>query len=78
MLEAARALIDKVIVTPGDHPDEPPGIELVGQLMDMLNGAGALANGDDAKKPRSRFWPVHLFGKRDHEGAYPAYTGRLF
>ncbi len=49
VLEAARALIDKVIVTPGDDPDDPPGIELVGQLMAMLKAAGAFPNGDDAK-----------------------------
>ena len=49
VLEAARALIDKVIVTPGDDPDDPPGIELVGQLMAMLKAAGAFPNGDDVK-----------------------------
>ena len=49
VLEAARALIDKVIVTPGDDPDDPPGIELIGQLMAMLKAAGAFPNGEDAK-----------------------------
>lgn len=47
VLEAARALIDKVIVTPGDRLDDPPGIELVGQLMAMLKAAGAFLAGDD-------------------------------
>lgn len=49
VLEAARALIDKVIVTPGDDPDDPPGIELVGQLMAMLKAGGAFPNGENAK-----------------------------
>ncbi|MBR0649951.1 serine recombinase [Roseomonas terrae] len=47
VLEAARALIDKVIITPGDGPDDPPGIELVGHLMAMLQAGGAFANGAD-------------------------------
>ena len=46
---AARALIDKVVVTPGGHPDGSPGIELVGQPMDMLKAARAVPNRDDAK-----------------------------
>ena len=49
VLEAARALIDKVVLTPGDDPDDPPRIELVGQLMAMLKAAGAFPTGDDAK-----------------------------
>ncbi|MBR0650005.1 hypothetical protein GXW78_10055 [Roseomonas terrae] len=47
VLEAARALIDKVILTPGDGPDDPPGIELVRHLMAMLQAGGAFANGAD-------------------------------
>ena len=47
VLEAAPALFDKVIVTPGDRLDDPPGIELVGQLMAMLKAAGAFLAGDD-------------------------------
>ena len=39
-LEAARALIDKVIVTPPETNDDPPGIELIGELYDMLKAAG--------------------------------------
>jgi DNA invertase Pin-like site-specific DNA recombinase len=47
VLEAARALIDKVIITPGDGPDDPPGIELVGHLMAMLKAGGAFSKGAD-------------------------------
>ena len=41
LLEAARALIDKVAVGPGDGPDGPPKIELVGHLTEMLRAGGA-------------------------------------
>ena len=40
-LEAARALVDRVIVSPGDGPEGPPGIELVGRLMEMLQAGAA-------------------------------------
>ncbi len=39
-LEAARALIDKVILHPPEIDGDPPGIELVGELMGMLQAAG--------------------------------------
>jgi hypothetical protein len=39
-LEAARALIDRVIISPPEHDDEPPGIELVGDLAELLRAAG--------------------------------------
>ncbi|MBR0662239.1 recombinase family protein [Roseomonas oryzicola] len=47
VLEAARALIDKIIITPGAGPDDPPGIELIGHLMAMLQAGGAFAYGAD-------------------------------
>jgi DNA invertase Pin-like site-specific DNA recombinase len=48
-LEAARALIDRVIVHPADEPGDPPGIELVGQLQSMLGAGGArLSAGNQA------------------------------
>ncbi|CAH0150504.1 recombinase family protein [Roseomonas sp. CECT 9278] len=40
VLDAARALVDKVIVGPGDGPGSPPEIELVGHLMEMLKAGG--------------------------------------
>jgi hypothetical protein len=39
-LEAARALIEKVIIHPPDTDDDPPGVELVGELMSLLKAAG--------------------------------------
>ena len=40
--EAASALIDTIIVTPGDDLDDLPGVELAGQFMAMLRAAGTL------------------------------------
>jgi site-specific DNA recombinase len=40
VLEAVRALIEKVIVTPPDHDADPPGIELIGDLTELLRAAG--------------------------------------
>jgi site-specific DNA recombinase len=50
-LELARALIDKVIVHPPNDENDPPEIELVGELMALLKAAevpGAAAKPNDA------------------------------
>jgi hypothetical protein len=39
-LEAARSLIDKVIIHPPETDGEPPGIELIGELIALLQAAG--------------------------------------
>ena len=39
-LEALRVLIDRVIVTPADDPDDPPEVEVVGELTAMLAASG--------------------------------------
>jgi DNA invertase Pin-like site-specific DNA recombinase len=39
-LEAARELIERVVIHPPGDPGGPPGIELVGQLMAMLEAGG--------------------------------------
>jgi hypothetical protein len=48
LLEAARALVDKVMVGPGDGPDAPPKIELIGHLTEMLRAGGADLRPEDA------------------------------
>jgi len=40
VLEAARALIEMVVVSPPDDPEDLPGIELTGNLMAMLRAGG--------------------------------------
>jgi hypothetical protein len=40
-LEAVRALIDRVIISPPETDGDPPGLELIGELMAMLATAGA-------------------------------------
>jgi Recombinase zinc beta ribbon domain len=47
-LEAARALVDRVVVSPGPDPDGGPEIELIGELMAMLRAGGALRTPEDA------------------------------
>ena len=39
-LEAARELIDQVIISPPENDDDPPGIEVVGEFVTMLKAAG--------------------------------------
>lgn len=46
VLEAARALIDRVVVSSPEGPDDPPGIELEGSLMAMLAAGGADVSSD--------------------------------
>ena len=45
-LEAARALIDRVIIHPPEDGGGPPGVELVGDLLAMLRAAGLDETGD--------------------------------
>ncbi len=40
VLEAARALIDRIVITPPADPGEPPDIELIGDLANMLKAGG--------------------------------------
>ena len=40
-LEAARSLIDKVILHPPETDDDPPGVELIGELMALLKAGGS-------------------------------------
>jgi len=49
-LELARALIDKVVVHPPHSDGDPPGIELAGELMALLQAAGfpGAASADNA------------------------------
>jgi hypothetical protein len=55
LLEAARTLIDRVIIQPPEDDDDPPVIELVGDLMAMLKAGGVrqtfTKDGASAKDP---------------------------
>lgn len=39
-LEAARELVEQVIVSPPENDDDPPGIEVIGEFVAMLKAAG--------------------------------------
>jgi site-specific DNA recombinase len=59
-LEAARALIDKVIISPPEDDDDPPGIELVGHLQAMLHAGTGTGRGNNtaARSRATRNDPV--------------------
>jgi site-specific DNA recombinase len=48
-LEAARRLIDKVTIYPPTDDDDPPRIELVGDLMALLQAAGVASGGPEVE-----------------------------
>lgn len=50
-LEAARALIDRVVLHPPDDPDDPPRIEFDGDLAEMLRAGGADIPKDPPSSP---------------------------
>jgi len=52
VVEAARALVDKVVINPAQGPDDPPDIELVGHFVAMLRAGGAFPNEDNANTGR--------------------------
>ena len=46
--EAARGLIDTVVVSPPGDPGDPPKIDLTGNVIAMLKAGGANLTSDDA------------------------------
>ncbi len=45
--EAARALIDKMIISPPTDPGDPHGIELLGNFPNLLQAAGLVTRTPD-------------------------------
>src|SRR4051812_13396989 len=86
-LEAARALIDRVIVHPPGDGGGSPGVELVGDLLAMLGAAGVsglreapsasvlgvFASSVKAGQGRQRL-PHHRPGSRPHPLPHPPPT----
>ncbi|WP_206035758.1 zinc ribbon domain-containing protein, partial [Roseomonas sp. HF4] len=71
-LEAARALIDTVVVSPPDDPGDPPGIALTGTLMAMLKAGGAdLAPGGKTPSPHASPPCSRVRYKESHGGGSP-------
>lgn len=53
VIEVARALIDRIVISPPDDEGGPPGIEVEGELMAILKVGGlAPANPRKARRPR--------------------------
>ena len=52
-LEAARELIERVIISPPSLDDDPPGIEVVGDFVAMLQASGLGADARDKRAPNA-------------------------
>ena len=71
-LEAARALVDRVIVTPGTD-DDPPGIELMGEVFAMLR-AGGMTPATDTPATRDAVLAMVASSVQGAQGGGPAYA----
>jgi len=70
-LEAARAMIDKVLIWPPETDGDPPGIELVGELLAMLQaGVGGSTVRGAAARPDPAF-AAAVSSVKDGTGAKP-------
>ena len=69
-LEAARALVDRVIVTPGTD-DDPPGIELVGEVFAMLR-AGGMTPASDTTASHDAVLAVFASSVKGAQGGVPS------
>ena len=76
-LEAARSLIDKVIVSPPEIDGDPPGIELVGELMAMLQAAGMGAANLLGAGPPDPVLALFVSSVKKDPGAKPPPAGFL-
>ena len=67
-LDAARALIDRVIVHPPNSDGDPPGVEVVGELIELLKAAGIGANQSVQNHPAGTDPVLALFASSVNEG----------
>ena len=71
-LEAARALIDKVVISPPDTEDDPPGIEPVDERSTLLRAAGLASHHSfDQTKPGSDVLDLFASSAKEGRGAKP-------
>ena len=66
--EAARELIEQVIISPPEHDDDPPRIEVVGELVAMLKAAGLGTTSQKSGAEQRSSTPVREFGKSGFRG----------
>jgi DNA invertase Pin-like site-specific DNA recombinase len=71
-LEAARALIDTVVVSPPNDPSDPPGIELTGNLMAMLKAGGAALPPEDRTLASCLTTMLESSVQEDPRGRFPS------
>ncbi len=71
-LEAARALIDTVVISPPEGPGDPPGIELTGNLIAMLRAGGADIAPRDATLTSCLERLLHSSAQVEPRGRFPS------
>jgi hypothetical protein len=71
VIEAARELVDRIIVSPPEDDGGPPGIELVGDLIAMLRTAGLQLAGKASTKQADAFAALISSVKGDSGGYLP-------
>ena len=70
-LETARALVDRIIITPPADPGEPLGIELVGNLAKMLKAGGLPSNASNETAVTSHILTLVTSSVKGGPGALP-------
>jgi hypothetical protein len=69
--KAARALINKVIVTPPTDPEDPSGIELLGNFPNLLQAAGLAATTSEETKTAAAVLDLMQSSVKEGPGAWP-------
>ncbi len=69
--EAARALIDKVIISPPTDPDDPPGIELLGNFPNLLQAAGLVSKTQEEATTAIAVLGLMQSSVKEGPGAWP-------
>jgi len=72
-LEAARALIDRIIIHPPETDDDPPCIEVIGELVELLKTSGIAADGPTGpSQPSDAVLDLFASSVKDGPGARPS------
>jgi len=72
-LEAARALIDRIIVHPPETDDDPPRIEVIGELTELLKTSGIAADSPAGpSQPSDAVLDLFASSVKDGPGARPS------
>jgi site-specific DNA recombinase len=70
-LEAARALIVRIVVTPLTDPDDPPDVELIGDLANMLRAGGFKSSTTEEATRTGQVLGMFGSSAKEGPGAWP-------